>query len=189
VGEAARAFIELMDFTPNASGGHDRVAIVGFNDRAWAETALATDSEALARAIDGLEQRVAQGTRLDLALVEGGEALQSSSREPDVTPVLILLTDGMPNHVPTPHPSGSQEDTVLAAAAELRARGVRIYTIGVGDPDSADPAGRIHPGLLRAVATDAGMYFETPDAEDLVRIYSEIAYAIGCPAEQFWGRR
>jgi hypothetical protein len=97
------------------------------------------------------------------------------------TPVLILRTDGLPNRVPTPMRGGTQEDTVLAAAGWAKDAGVRVYPIAIGAPEDTNPA------LLRACPTDPSMYRYTPDAEDLGAIYTEIAHAVGCPAERFWG--
>jgi Mg-chelatase subunit ChlD len=187
--EATSAFLGMMDFTGDEGEARDQVAIVGFNEQAWVEAPLTTSAGALSHAVNRLAEKVAQGTRLDLALDEGIKALQASSREPDNTPVLILLTDGLPNRVPTPVAGGSQEETVLAAALRAKELGISIYTIGVGRPDASDPIDRINPQLLCAVASVPSMYYETPDAEDLKAIYSEIAQDIMCPAEQFWGRR
>jgi hypothetical protein len=78
---------------------------------------------------------------------------------------------------------GSQEDTVLAAAARAKDAGIWVYTIAIGAPEDTNPA------LLTACATDPSMYRYTPDAEDLGAIYTEIAYSFGCPKERFWGGR
>jgi hypothetical protein len=132
---------------------------------------------------------MAEGTRLDLALEGGRTALTGPGRDPAHTPVLVLLTDGLPNRVPTPAPSGSQEDTVLAAAARAKAAGIRLYTIGVGRPDAPDLADRINPDLLRAAASAPEMYYQAPDAEDLARIYAEVADTLRCPAGRHdWGQ-
>ncbi len=186
---AADTFIGLMELEPNRGLAHDQLAVVGFNNRAWIQHSLSVEEGALRQSVASLSEQVAEGTRLDLALRWGSKALQSPIRSSDNTPVLILLTDGMPNRVPTPQPSGSQEETVIAEAAAAKELGARVYTIGVGVPDATDPAERINPLLLRAVASKPSMYYETPDAEDLARIYSEIAYEIGCPRERVWGRR
>lgn len=186
--EAATAFLRLMDFS-SAGGGQDQAAIVGFNDTAWVETDLKADAAAIERAVGRLAEKVAQGTRLDLALDESVKTLLAPSRESDNTPVLILLTDGLPNHMPTPTPSGSQEDTVLAVAQRAKDLGFRLYVIGVGYPDAPDIADRINPELLRAIASHSSTYYQTPDAEDLASIYSEIAHTIDCPPGQFWSQR
>jgi len=184
VEEAGRAFVSILRLTPGARGNHDQVAIVGFNDEAWIAQPLTTDSALATAALVGLPARVAEGTRLDLALEVGMQVLTSSSRLPGNTPVLILLTDGMPNRVPTPIPSGTQGDAVRAVARVAKDKGIRVFTIGVGRHDAADPADRIDADLLRAVASDPAYFFETPSAEDLLLIYGRIAAAFRCPTDR-----
>ncbi len=186
---AARAFVDRMDLAASSDAAGDSVAVVAFNDRVWLEQALTGNRRLLFAAIDGLGARLAEGTRLDLALEGGMAALRDPGRRPENTAVIVLLTDGLPNRVPTPTPWGSQEDTVLAAARRARDAGIRIYAIGVGRADAPDLADRINPELLRQVASSPRMYYETWSAEELAAIYREIAYTIGCPPDSFWGRR
>jgi Mg-chelatase subunit ChlD len=186
VQDAARAFVALMDFAPE--GGHDQVAVAVFNDRAWLAQTLGNDLDGLRAAIDRLPEGVAPGTRLDLAIDVGLSALSGAGRITNNTPVLVLLTDGLPNRVPL-GPGGTQEETVVAAADRAKAAGVHVYTIGVGQQDATDPADRINADLLRAVATEPAMFFQTVDAAELGRIYADIAYTLGCPPESFWGGR
>lgn len=193
VQEAARLFLDQLHLAPDADRRHDQVAIAGFNASAWTAVALTNDGAALRVAVDGLAGRMAPGTRLDLAIEQGQAALSDAGRRrAENAPVMILLTDGLPNGVPTPSPAGAQEDTVLARAARAKAVGMQIYAIGVGRPDAADPADRIHAGLLRAVASSPAHYVDTPDAEALASIYQALAVTItdGCPAGRHnWGRR
>ena len=175
--DAAVAFIGLMDFAPDAKGGHDQVAVVGFNSEAWIEAPLGKDGAAAVRAVWALSGRQAQLTRLDLAFERGAEALRSPARKAENAAELVLLTDGLPNQVPLA-PDGTQETTVLRAAAAAKGAGVRVYTIAIGAPEDTNPA------LLIECATEPGMYYYTPDPEDLGRIYGRIAAAIGCPKER-----
>lgn len=179
---AVRAFVGQMKLTPGA-GGYDQVAIVGFNDSWWIQQGLSADRAALERAIAALPERSAQGTRLDLAVAGGLAALAGPGRNPANTPVVVLLTDGLPNRVPTPVPSGSQEDTVRAAARRAKDGGVALYTVGLGQPADIDAA------LLGDMASRPDMFFYAPDAEELAAIYAQIAYTIGCPGGRHdWGR-
>jgi Mg-chelatase subunit ChlD len=186
---AGRAFLDQMSLAADSQGHRDQVAIVGFNERAWIEQELTDDRAAVGAALDRLPKGIAEGTRLDLAIDRGAEALSGPARRAGNTAVMVLLTDGMPNRVPTPAPAGSQEDTVLAAAGRAKAAGIRVYTIGVGLPNAADPSAQINPDLLRRIASEPRMYFQTWSASELAAIYREIAYTIGCPPESFWGRR
>jgi Mg-chelatase subunit ChlD len=186
--QAAMAFVDLMHLAADRGGAHDQVAIVGFNDTAWLEQGLTADRNAIEAALRALRSKMVEGTRLDLALERGAEALSSPARVSANTSVLILLTDGIPNRVPL-GPSGTQEETVLARAADAKKQGVRIYTIGVGRRYGTDLVDLINPALLSAVATDPTMYYETPNTDALAAIYAAIAHTIACPPDHFWARR
>jgi Mg-chelatase subunit ChlD len=179
--EAARAFVADLDLDRDGWGRQDQVAIVGFNDLAWTAIGLSDDRAAIEAAIDGLANRMAEGTRLDLALREGQAALTAGPRLPANEPVLILLSDGLPNRVPfgpgSPYPgAGSQEEAVLAVAAEVKATGTRVFTIGLGEADD------VLRSLLEGVASAARLYYYAPDAEDLAAIYRHIAgRLVECP--------
>jgi Mg-chelatase subunit ChlD len=182
VQEAARVFAAHMDFVPAASGKVDQVAIAGFNASGWVEQPLTSDRARVEAAISALPARMVEGTRLDLAILAGRQALGDPRRRADNNPVLVLLTDGLPNHVPVA-PGGSQEQTILGLAEAAKAAGIRLYTIGVGQP------GDYNAPLLSAVASRPEMFFETLDAEDLAGIYAEIAFTIACPRGRHdWGR-
>lgn len=180
--DAAKAFVALMDLTPDAHGGSDQVAVVGFNRHAWIEAPLGSDGARIDRAIDDLAKGQAEFTRLDLAFSVGAEAILAGARRAGHTPVVIVLTDGLPNRVPVAE-DGTMETTVLRAAARAKAEGITVYTIAIGAPEDTNPV------LLRQSATSPDHYFYTPDPEDLDAIYRSIAYAIGCPADRFWGGR
>jgi len=174
--EAARTFAGLLDFEPDERGKRDQMGVVGFNDTAWTEIGLSSDLEGINGALDRLPAKVAQGTRLDLALLQGQTALDTSERIDGNRPVLILLTDGLPNRVPTPEPSGTQEETVLAAAAAAKRAGTRIFTIGLGLSDD------VFHSLLEDAASDPRDFYFAPDGEDLAGIYRQIAgRIIECP--------
>jgi len=173
--DAARQFAALLDLADDATVRHDRVALVGFNAAAWTELDLSGDRSAVDAALDRLAARSAQGTRLDLALAEGQAALDRSARAGN-EPVLILLTDGLPNLVPTPVGGGRQEDTVLVLADAAKAAGTRVFTVGLGEADD------VLAGLLELVASAPDAYYFAPDGEDLAAIYRAIAGRItDCP--------
>ena len=162
-------------------GRQDQVAIVGFNGEAWTSIRLSDDRPAVNAAISDLESKISEGTRLDLALEEGQSVFEAGERLQPNEPVMILLTDGLPNQVPfgpgSPHPEcDAQECTVLKFASVAKSKGTRIYTIGLGlDDDVLRP-------LMESVATDSSMYYHAPDGEDLAGIYRQIAGRISeCP--------
>ncbi len=169
---AARAFLGRLTLTGDRRRRGDQVAIVGFNRTGWIEQALTVDRGAALGGLDRLAAKSGEGTRIDLAFTFGQRALQSASRRSTNTPVVIVLTDGLPNGVPTPTPAGRQEDTVLAAARAAAARGTTLFTIGLGRSSDIDAV------LLAAAAGDARRFFAAPSTDDLGRIYAAIATVI-----------
>jgi hypothetical protein len=178
---AATRFIGLLDLSSDVDGQSDQAAVVGFNRAAWTEQGLTADNARLVAALGRLEDRTAELTRLDLAVAQGAEAALGPGHRPGRVPVVILLTDGLPNQVP-PAEDGRMETTILRAAQQAKDRGVRLHTIGVGAPNDIDEP------LLVAMASDPRLYAYAPDAEDLVAIYAGLAGTIRCPpGRHLWG--
>jgi Mg-chelatase subunit ChlD len=177
---AARAFVE--HFQPTE--GRGRVAVVAFNNQAWLLQPLTSDRARLDAALAGLPRLMAEGTRLDLGLAAGAAAL--AAVPPPRLRAMVFLTDGLPNRVPTPMAGGTQEDTVLVAAAAARAAGIRIQTVGYGREDAPELVDRILPWLLRAIAGDTGGYRETDDASALAEVFRSLAAELGCVKEVQW---
>ncbi|MFQ5460344.1 MAG: vWA domain-containing protein, partial [Anaerolineae bacterium] len=67
---AVEGFVDLLDPAPGDAGPGDRVAIVGFNSRAWAVKEFEDRAGPVGTALWLLRVQVAEGTRLDLALGE-----------------------------------------------------------------------------------------------------------------------
>jgi hypothetical protein len=144
--QAASAFVAGLR-------GADRVAVVAFDQAARLSAPLGGDLAAAQAAIAGLT--TGQGTRIDLGLAAGREAL--SGARPDAVRALVLLTDGRPS---------TTVENVLAAGRAVAAAGITVYAIGLG----ADVDG----GLLAEVAGDAGGYYAAPDTAGLGEIYARI---------------
>lgn len=162
---AALHFVEVMDL----AAGRDQVAIVRFDDTAELSQALTQERGLVEAAIRGLYSR--PGTRIDRGLARASEELRSERRMAANQPVIVLLTDGRQTGDPQP---------VRDIAAEIRAAGVFIYTIGLG--------AEVDEALMVAVAGDAARYHHAPDSAELRAIYADVARDILCPSEQFWPR-
>ena len=180
VREAVSGFLDR--FAPE--GDRRRVAVVGFNDRAWLAQPLTGDRAMIDRAIEGLRDDLAEGTRLDLGLEVGAEAVAGGER--DRLRTMIFLTDGLPNRVPTPSAGGRQEDTVLAMAESVRARGVIVHAVGFGRADAPDLADRIAPELLRTIAGDPSRYHEAADGATLAEVFRDLSRRVRCPSDVRW---
>jgi Mg-chelatase subunit ChlD len=163
---AARGFLDLLRL-----GTGDQAALVAFNATASLLVPLTADRAALDAAFGRIE--VAQQTCLACGVETAAAEIDSPRREPANTPVLILLTDGRSN----PRPAAD----AVARAAEAKARGVVVFTIGLGTDVDTD--------ALAAIASRPDGFYQAPVGEDLAAIYGRIAVALPCPAGAFWGRR
>ena len=130
------------------------------------------NSHAVESALRQLPEKMAEGTRLDLALQLGREAIARGTPGHGGQAV-ILLTDGLPNRVPRAA-DGTVETTVRLQAEALKELGAILFTIGFGEEEDLDAQ------LLRQVATSPGHYRYTPDADGLAAIYEELARKVRC---------
>lgn len=177
--DAAQRLIQLLDFTPGGINRSDQAAVVGFNATAWVEQALTGDPAAAMSALDALPERIAEFTRLDLALLAARDVVETSVWSSANQPIVILLTDGLPNRVP-PAEDGRPETTILRAAERLKQAGAQVYTIGLGRREE------VNADLLQTVASSPGHYRYAPDAGDLAGIYTRIGLDLVCPASGLW---
>lgn len=162
---AAEQFVRLMDLAP----GRDQVAVVRYDTQAEVACRLTTARAVIEAAIRGLTP--GSGTHIDQGLRLALSELQSPRHLERNLTVMVLLTDGA-------HTGAPGEE--LRAAAEVRAAGVRLYSIGLGTGTDA--------ARLVDMAGDDARYRFAPDSADLARIYAEIAQDIACPVEGFWGQ-
>lgn len=172
---AAGAARRLIAATLGDGDGVQRLAIVGFNERAWVAQPVTDEPAALEAALRGLEGALAPGTRLDLGLAAGADVLSGA---PAGTGVLVLLTDGVP--------TGVGAEAVVVAAEAARGAGIRILAIGYGRADAPDPADRIDAGLLAALAGPNGRSWVTPDAAALADAFDAVAAEVACPVPARW---
>ncbi len=152
----------------------DRAAVVTFNSQATLLQPLSPNLGALQYALLALFNRLGSGTRLDLGLALAADELAGVApsgypgpvppryRDPERDKVIVVLTDGQTDAVRT-----------IAVADAVRARGVTIYTIGLGDD--------IDGALLERVAGGRGRFFPTASGTALADIYRQIARYRGCP--------
>ncbi|MCE7939339.1 MAG: VWA domain-containing protein, partial [Chloroflexi bacterium CFX6] len=156
--EAALEIVDLLKAT-------DQATVVGFNATSRVASPLTGDKAQLRAALQGLPSFQATGTEIDAGLSAALGELDSPRHRAGNKRSIILVTDGAQ--------TGGDTQAVLAAANAAKAVGVTIVSVGLGaDVDVA---------LLTQVATAPSLYFPAPNAEDLVRIYREVARLIPCP--------
>jgi uncharacterized protein YegL len=163
---AALRFVEMVDLAP----GRSQVAVIRYDRDAEVVCELTNVWSAIEAGVRDLQVRswthIDKGLRAALAEIKSPRHLERNQ------PVILLLTDGVQTGTP-----GEE----LRAAAEVRAAGVRLYTIGLGADVDEDS--------LKAMTGNYRQYFHTADSDDLARIYGDIATDLMCPGKDLWGGR
>jgi Ca-activated chloride channel family protein len=156
-----------------------RVGIVEFSAGAALVQPPTRSREELQRAIDRLQPQNA--TAIGAAILESLRALFPEGEPPPDAPVrpgshtaaaIILLTDGQ----------NSVGPDALESAREAAARGVRVYTVGIGTEagEIVQVGGwsqrvALDEGTLRAVADlTAAQYLHAGDAAELKKVYQAL---------------
>ena len=182
---AARSFIERQP-------AGVKVGVVSFSDSAFLVQAPTSDKEAVLAAINRLttQRGTAIGsallTSLDAifedAILEGGAYNLSAEPTPTPTPlpqgvyepaIVVLLSDGESNRGPRP----------LEIIDRLAARGIRVYTVGVGSVEGVvlSTGGRsmrvrLDETTLRRIAeATEGEYYNASTEKDLKAIYDNLS--------------
>jgi Ca-activated chloride channel family protein len=183
---AARSFVEKQ---PQGV----KIGVVSFSDNAFLIQAPTSDKLAVLAAINRLTTQ--RGTAIGSALLTSMDAIfeeangegggyPPSSTEPTPTPqplpkgvyepaIIVLLSDGESNRGPRP----------LDVVDRLAARGIRVFTVGVGSVEGTvlSTSGRamrvrLDETTLKAVAeaTD-GQYYNASTEKDLRAIYENLS--------------
>ena len=149
----------------------DRIGLILFADQAYVQVPLtfdrATVNILLQEAFTGLAgQATAIGDAIGLAVKrvskQRGDNTSSTGIQKNISDdrVLILLTDGVSNR---------GEITPLKAAELAAKKGLKIYTVGIGNRGSRE----LDETTLREIARiTGGQYFRAYTTADLLKIYS-----------------
>lgn len=158
--EAAEAFVDRLR-------SQDMVALVTFATEAMLEKTFSSDTDQVADSIAGLGIDPAEergSTNTGDAFVRASEAFASSS-DPEARKVMVILTDGLATA-----PDDEPEEYALARAAELKATGVEVYAIGLGN--------EVNMEFVRGVATDRNYAYQAINRSQINQIYETITGAI-----------
>ncbi|HKZ65985.1 MAG TPA: VWA domain-containing protein [Chitinophagaceae bacterium] len=159
----------------------DRIGLVIFSGESFSQVPITTDRNTLVTQIQSLESRryLKDGTVIGEGLATAVDRLSKSNAK---SRVIILLTDGKEDAPDT------RLIDPLTALEIAKAKGVKVYSIGMGATASAivEITGResekkktamdfIDEGLLRRIAEETGgRYFRARDKEGLQNIYRQI---------------
>jgi Ca-activated chloride channel family protein len=159
----------------------DRIGIVIFSGEAFSQVPLTTDKNTLLTQVLSMESRkyLADGTVIGEGLATAVDRLSQSDAK---SKVIILLTDGKED------PPETRLIDPLTALEIAKAKGIRVYAIGMGAvpstiiertgnaPGSKNPAiDFIDVELLQKIADETGgRYFRAKDKGALQYIYEQI---------------
>ena len=184
---AARSFVEKQ---PQGV----QIGVVSFSDNAFVVQAPTDDKEAVIAAINRLTFQ--RGTAIGRGLLTSRDAIFEES-DPEFSSSQPI-TDASPTPTPTPLPKGVYEPAVvvlltdgesnqgpppLTVVDQIAARGIRVYTVGIGSVEGTvlrtqgrAIRTRLDEKTLKAVAeaTD-GTYFNATTEEDLQVIYQNLS--------------
>ena len=178
--DAARsAARSLVDSLP----GNDRVGLISFNGAARLDVPLTRSRSEVRNALDALQAdgATAIGSAISLAVQQlaprpaASAARTAASGVRRAPAMIVLLTDGVSNTGMDP----------LTAAAQAKAAGIRVQTVGIGQKSTAvrvhgQEVGGVDELALQAVAeSTGGSYYYAEAASQLKQIYTSLGSQFG----------
>jgi len=180
--EAARHYLDIIDFDSSQLGAHHQAALVSFSDRVYSDLSPTSSISDVRSVLDGLSPLSSTnfGDPLDTAMswFENLPADQRNGRK-----LIVFLSDGMTNAGPVSHDqflvdNPDQFTHPFRLYQRARREGVRIYTVGFGEPQNVGgpflgDAG-LDESVLRKIAETpgtGGKYLPARDAFELDEVY------------------
>ena len=169
--DASGKLLDIIE-AENRAGGDHEVAIVEFSDSSQVDTPLTTD---VSQARSAVGRMFADGgTAMPQGLKTALDLIDRSST--GARPIIILLTDGLPNI----GLNGESDESVvrgqvLDLAREAGRDGICIYTVGFGEAY----AGTLDEAFLEDVAQASlcGEYHRAEDAWQLANVYIGVRHS------------
>lgn len=159
---AAKRYVEIL-----SENEQNHVGLVTFANDAKLENPLTNNFASVSAKIDGIQTGPSTCTKcgMEKANIE----MQQNGRT-GVKKIAVLLTDGLATE------PGTNEQAAAAAIAYAttikNTTNMPVYTIGLGE--------RVNQQFLEQIATiTGGKYFFSPTADDLQKVYEEIAETVG----------
>ena len=146
----------------------DQVGVVTYATTAAVAQELTSSKQTAQTVIGGLTitpEAERGSTNTGDALIQARGVFASSLHNPDARMVTVLLTDGLAT-APAENPDAYAAD----AAAALKADGVTLFTIGLGDA--------VNESFLTELSSGEGNYFKAASASTIDQIYRSVTSAI-----------
>ena len=173
-----------------------KIGVVSFSDNAFLVQAPTTDKEAVTASINRLTPQ--RGTAIGSALLTSVDSLFEDASTEGSAPLSPNQPTPTPEPTPTPLPKGVYEPAIIVLLTDgesnrgprpldvvdrVAARGIRVYTIGVGSLEgtvlrTGGRAMRVRldeETLKRVAAATDGAYFNASNENDLRTIYDNLS--------------
>jgi pimeloyl-ACP methyl ester carboxylesterase/uncharacterized protein YegL len=176
---AGSRILDIIEAENSAAQGAD-VGVLSFSYGAWVNSALSPDVGAARSALDGLYANGGTGMADGLRLAID----QFQNTQQDSKPIIILLSDG----VPSLGLGGTEfideseiRQQVFDLASEAGSKGICIYTVGFGVPDTVgfiSGGASIDEELLKQVSANSGCgaYYNAQNATELANVYVNLRH-------------
>lgn len=164
VKEAAKLFVsELSKF--------DQASVISFANEATSpiDANLSPNLSLIQNAIGNISiisPSNTQNTNVGDGIRKASEELESSRHRPKSGKIMVVLTDGVSTRPIKAGDTKYPENYALANATDAKAKGTRIFTIGLGKD--------LNQEFLKNVASAPGDFYLAPTAAQLESIYHEI---------------
>jgi hypothetical protein len=175
---------DIANEATTAGPASSRAALITFNENATTLRDFSTDFNDLRKVVStGLVPK--EGTCIECGLNQAYQLIQNR-QDKSRTPVVIFLTDGLPNsHPGGPHPKEGYQPLIDRQVENLKLiNGITIAAIGYGDPNLNVSDPDILPGgqfydMIKKIATDETWAFSTDTSKaaaagSINQIYSRI---------------
>jgi len=168
--DAARVLLDELRLGPSSAATLDRAGIIAFHARVDLRQGLTQDRVALQVALSSIT--LAPGSQLDLGLEGATDELLGPRRRLGADRVIVVLTDGRATGGP---------EAALVRAEVAKARGITIFTVGLGADLDRD--------ALVGIASRPELCTLLPNAAELSSVFQAIGRDLPCPKWDYWGRR
>ncbi|GAB1308730.1 VWA domain-containing protein [Urechidicola sp. KH5] len=150
----------MKDFIYKRNG--DRMALIFFGTNAYIQAPFTSELNTVSQLLEEADVGMAgQMTNIGKAIVKGIDLFEQDTIQ---SKVMLLLSDGV---------DAGTDILPLDAAAMAQKDSIKVYTIGIGDPNA--PGSDLDEQTLEEIAslTDA-KYFRAIDTDRLNQIYDEL---------------
>lgn len=176
--DSGSRILDIIQAENSVSQGAE-IAILSFSDAAWVNSSLTLDVEIARSALYSLYPMGGTGMPDGLRL-----AIDQFTNSQNTKPIIIMLSDGMPNIGLGGVDLGDESlvrQQALDLASEAGTKGICIYTVGFGIPETAGSISgeaSIDEDFLKQVATNSGCgaYYNAQNATELANVYVNLRH-------------